>query len=374
MGSIPANRAARAYRGIDHKTEGNAMDGIVETTAGRAVRGIERRGLPVLDVGPALTGDKAAIRALSEQWREVWETVGFMCIVNHGVPGEAIGRMEAEAKHFHDLSLDIKMSVSVTHDQKGYTPPHTATPTHSEFHDSRKLNTVECFVIATDFADDNPYVQAGEQFYGKMPWLPEDVLPGFRAAAETYMETVTALGKKLLPVWALSLDLPEDYFQPMFEDSYTYFRMAKYAPKPDLEEGEMGVSAHADTGFMTFLPPANEEGLQVLDSDGTWFWPELPEGALIVNAGQFLERWSNGRFRATPHRVVPPLENDRYSLACFVNPNFEAVGECLATCTGPDNPPKYPAQTYREFFTWYMTNTFTHYGKLKDVDGEAVEA
>ena len=62
------------------------------------------------------------------------------------------------------------------------------------------------------------------------------------------------------------------------------------------------------------------------------------------------------------------------SLACFVNPNFEAVGECLATCTGPDNPPKYPAQTYREFFTWYMTNTFTHYGKLKAVDGEAVEA
>ena len=115
--------------------------------------------------------------------------------------------------------------------------------------------------------------------------------------------------------------------------------------------------------------------MQILDTDNeTWFWPELPDDAIIVNMGMFLERWTNKRFRATPHRVVPPRENDRYSLACFVNPNFEAVGECLPTCTGPGNPPKYPTQTYREFFNWYMTNTFTHYGKLKDVDGKAVEA
>ncbi len=290
------------------------------------------------------------------------------------MPAETISNLEAEAKRFHDLPLDVKMRVVVTRDQKGYTPSRASNTTQSEFHDSRKLDSVECLVVATDYADDNPFVQAGEQFYGKMPWLPEDVIPGLRAAAETYMATIGALGKKLLPVWALSLDLPEDYFDPMFEDHYTYFRLAKYPPKPDLEGGEMGVNAHVDTGFMTFLPPANEEGLQVLDTDGTWFWPELPEGALIVNAGQFLERWSNDRFRATPHRVVPPLKNDRYSLACFINPNFEAVGECLPTCTGPGNPPKYPTQTYREFFNWYMTNTFTHYGKLKAVDGEAVQA
>ncbi|NKB47798.1 MAG: hypothetical protein GKS02_00390 [Alphaproteobacteria bacterium] len=350
------------------------MDGIVEKPDGRATHDVERRTLPVLDVGPALTGDKAAIAALAIEWREVWQTIGFMCIVNHGVPAETIRNLGAEAKRFHDLPLDVKMSVAVTRDQKGYTPSRSAITTHSQFHDSRKLDTVECLVVATDYDDDNPYVRAGEPFYGKMPWLPEDVVPGLRAAAEAYMDTIGALGKKLLPVWALSLDLPEDYFAPMFEDHYTYFRMAKYPPAAGDDGEEMGVNAHADTGFMTFLPPANEPGLQVLDTDGTWFWPEIPEGALIVNAGQFLGRWSNDRFRATPHRVVPPLNNDRYSLACFINPNFEAVGECLPTCTGPDNPPKYPTQTYREFFNWYMTNTFTHYGKLKEVDGQAVEA
>lgn len=256
---------------------------------------------------------------------------------------------------------------------KGYTPAHASVATKSRFHKNRKLDTVECLIVATDFDDDNPHVSSGEQFYGKMPWLAEDIIPGFRSTCEKYMKEVTELGKKLLPVWALSLNLKHDYFDPFFVDNYTYFRVAKYPPKPKLEEGEMGVNAHADTGFMTFLPPANEEGLQVLDTNGEWFWPDLPDNSLIVNAGQFLERWANDRFRATPHRVLPPMNADRYSLACFVNPNFEATCECLSTCTSPDNPPKYESQSYLDFFAWYMTNAFTHYGKFEVVDGKALE-
>ncbi len=343
----------------------NLSESVAETAFGRAARALPRKPLPVLDVGPALTGDADAIEVLAAEWRGVWENLGFLCIVNHGIPQARIDAMMAEAKRFHDLPHDTKMRVAVTTDQKGYIPARRGITTHSEFHESRKLDTVECFVAATDYPADDPRVREGRRFFGPVPWLPEDTLPGFRAAAEDYMATVTALGRKLLPVWARALDLPADYFAPLFAEAYTYFRIAKYPPRPDLDEGEMGVNAHADTGFMTFLPPANEEGLQVLDTDGSWFWPELPAGAIIVNAGQFLERWSNKRFRATPHRVVPPKRADRYSLACFVNPDFEALGECLPSCTGPDNPPQFPAQTYWEFFDWYMTNTFTHYGKVK---------
>jgi len=140
------------------------------------------------------------------------------------------------------------------------------------------------------------------------------------------------------------------------------------APEDALEEDEYGLGAHADTGFMTWLPPAKEEGLQILDRDGNWFWPEVEEGAIVMNLGQFLERWSNERFRATPHRVIPPTQNDRYSVACFVNPNFEKVCECLPTCHGPDNPPKYPTQTYHEFYSWYMHQTYPHYKEFAEDD------
>ena len=340
----------------------------METEFGRKARDLPYRALPLVDVGAARTGDPDAIEALAEEWRNIWEGVGFTGIVNHGVPMDLIRRMTEEARRFHDLPNDVKMSIAVTRDQKGYVPARGGITTHSSFHESRKLDTVECLVAATDYPADDPNVVAGKQFYGPMPWLPAEVLPGFRAVAEEYMATITELGKSLLPVWARALELDADFFADKFARSYTYFRMAKYPPKPDLDDGELGLNAHVDTGFMTFLPPAEEAGLQILDADGTGFWPDLPADALIVNMGQFLERWTNNRFRATPHRVVPPLEHDRYSLACFVNPGFEAVGECLPTCTDAGNPPKHPTQSYWEFFNWYMTNTFTHYGKVKPTD------
>jgi isopenicillin N synthase-like dioxygenase len=350
-------------------------DAFTESDFARSARDLPRKPLPVIDVGRARRGDGDAIEDVARQWREVWETLGFLCIVNHGLPPEKIAGMTEAAKRFHDLPLETKMSVAVTHDQKGYVPARGGLTTHSKFHKSKKLNTVECLVLATDYPADDPNVVAGKRFYGHTPWLPEDVLPGFRATCEDYMATITALGKSLLPVWARSLELEADFFKPFFERSYTYFRVAKYPPKNDLDEGEMGSNAHCDTGFNTYLPPANEEGLQILDTDNeTWFWPDLPDGAIIVNMGMFLERWTNQRFRATPHRVVPPRENDRYSFACFVNPGFDTVGACLPTCTDAGNPPRFPTQTYWEFFDWYMKNSYTHYGKLKTRANNEVEA
>jgi isopenicillin N synthase-like dioxygenase len=340
-----------------------------ESDFARSVRAAPHKALPVIDVGAARAGDMAAVEAIAGPWREVWENLGFLAIVNHGLEPELIAGMHDAARRFHDLPEETKLTVRVTHDQKGYIPARGGLTTHSKFHNSKKLNTVRCLVLATDFPQDDPGVIAGKRFYGPVPWLSEDVLPGFRATAENYMARITALGKSLLPVWARSLDLDPRFFDPYFAKSYTYFRVAHYPPKNDLEDGEMGSNAHADTGFMTILPPANEPGIQILDTDNeTWFWPDLPEGAVIVNMGYFLERWTNHRYCATPHRVVPPTENDRYSFACFVNPGFETLAECLPTCAGPDNPPKHEPMTYWEYFDWYMKRSYTHYGKLKVTD------
>ena len=343
---------------------------ISETEFARAVRAAPHRPLPVIDVGKARMGDIAAVEEIAPAWRDVWENLGFLAIVNHGLESELIQGMHEAAKQFHDLPLETKMSVRVTHDQKGYVPARGGLTTHSKFHNSKKLNTVECLVLATDFPEDHPGVISDKRFYGRTPWLPEEVVPGFRATAENYMARISALGKSLLPVWARSLEMPADFFEPYFREHYTYFRVAKYPPKNDLEDGELGSNAHCDTGFNTFLPPANEEGIQILDTDGTWFFPDIPEGSIMVNMGYFLERWTNWRFRATPHRVVPPAENDRYSFACFVNPSFDTPGDCIPTCVGPDNPPREEPMSYWEYFDWYMKRSYTHYGKLQ-VSGES---
>jgi len=180
---------------------------------------------------------------------------------------------------------------------------------------------------------------------------------------------MTALGLRLLPAWAVALELEPDFFAPYFAPRpHTYFRMAHYPPVPDLGDNEFGLGPHADTGFMTFLPQADVDGLEILDTDGNWFRPPRMDDAILVNTGQFLERWSNERFRATPHRVIPPKDRERYSAAVFVNNALEPVCECLPSCTGPDNPPKYPTESYWDFYNWYMTHTYPHFEEFHEED------
>jgi isopenicillin N synthase-like dioxygenase len=341
------------------------MNIITQSAASQAARDVPRRKLPVIDVGDVIAGDPDAPAKLADQWREVWETIGFMCIVNHGVPQEQIAAMFAAAKQFHDLPEDVKQAYPLNTDHRGYMGIRSDYLKDGEIEDNRKPSITQAIFTATEYPPDHPQVIAGAQFYGPNQWLPEDVVPGFRETTLAYMESVTELGKKLLPLWALSLELPADYFAPYFGTPYTYFRNATYPPLPQHHDAELGIHPHRDTGFMSFLPPAAEEGLQILDEDGNWFWPEMPDDAMVLNLGQFATRWTNDRFRATTHRVVPPLENHRYAIPVFVNPDFEARNEPIATCVSPDNPSNYPVQTYREWFGWYMGNTFGVYKENK---------
>jgi len=323
------------------------------------------RSLPVMDLGPFLAGEDGALEALAAKWREACESVGFMCLTNHGLAESEIENMETQARRFHALPDEDKLAIKVNEHQRGFIPGKATVLTHSEYDENTKLDSVECLVVATDFPQDHPEAKAGKQFYSQNQW-PKN-LPGFQAGIESYKSQVISLGKRLGPVWAVSLGLEPDYFDSYLEEDYTYMRIAKYPRTPEMKPDELGLGSHADTGFMTFLPPAREAGLQVLDTDGIWFWPIIPDGAIILNTGWFLSRWTNDRFRATPHRVLPPRNDDRYSFACFVNTSLDVEAECLPTCTTPDNPPKYPRQNYWDFYQWYLTNTYTHYGK---VDGE----
>ena len=293
----------------------------------------DHRKLPVIDLGPLIRGDVNAVQNIATPWRQACENLGFLCVVNHGIDKVLINNMELQSRCFHgNLSVDQKMAVKVTRDQKGFIPSKAMIISHSTYHDHTKFDSVECFVAATDFPSDHPEVKKGTQFYGQTPWPNDDLLPGFRETVSRYMLEIKKLGISLLPVWEQALDLNPGFFKP------------------------------------SFLPPALEAGLQILDTEKKWFWPIVPEGAIIVNIGQFLARWSNDRFRATPHRVLPPKDTDRFSFACFVNTDLEAIAECLPSCRPKVGPNKYEPQSYRSYFEWYMKRTYVHYNELSPSD------
>jgi isopenicillin N synthase-like dioxygenase len=66
-----------------------------------------------------------------------------------------------------------------------------------------------------------------------------------------------------------------------------------------------------------------------------------------------MTRWTNGRFRSTPHRALPPVGRDRYAIPFFLGPHLDTEIACLPTCQGPDNPPKFPPITYDAYLHWW---------------------
>jgi len=66
-----------------------------------------------------------------------------------------------------------------------------------------------------------------------------------------------------------------------------------------------------------------------------------------------LHRWTNGRFKSTPHRAVPPVGRPRYAIPFFLGPHIDTLITCLPTCEGPERPPKFAPITYADYLEWW---------------------
>ena len=71
----------------------------------------------------------------------------------------------------------------------------------------------------------------------------------------------------------------------------------------------ISTGAHQDSGFLTLLQTFHFKGLELLLND-EWFAVPPLENAIVVNLGEQMTEMSNGRFKATVHRVID-IQQDR---------------------------------------------------------------
>jgi isopenicillin N synthase-like dioxygenase len=109
--------------------------------------------------------------------------------------------------------------------------------------------------------------------------------------------------------------------------------------------------AHTDYGAITLLATDGVPGLETRTGNEDWIAVIAPEGSLVVNLGDMLARWTNGRYASTPHRAVGGNRAERYSIPLFVNPDPDTIVECIPSCVTAQRPCRYEPITATEFLS-----------------------
>lgn len=307
--------------------------------------------IPVLDLGPYIRGDAGSLDAAAARLRHINETIGFLFIVNHGVPRALVDRTFEWAARFHSQPLEKKQAVKINQAMQGYMGMRASTTRTSLLNLHNKPNENEAYFIKRDGGDVGP----------DDVW-PEG-LPGFREAALTYYDAMDDLSQELLPLYARALDLPADYFTLRCDAPLTGLRLTHYPPFAAYGENQFGIAPHSDSSFITLLAQNKVPGLQVKTTSGEWIDAPVIEDSFVVNTGDVLHRWTNGRFLSTPHRAFNVSQRPRYAIPFFFHPNPDTLIDVVPGCEAPGEEPKFPAMTTAEYMAWFRGRNYDHVRK-----------
>ncbi len=312
--------------------------------------------IPVINIGPLLHGGAARV---ADKIGAAARDIGFFYVVNHGVPSALVERVFAESARFFALSEAEKMPVAIEHSacHRGWF--RLGGENLDPAKQTRAGDFKEGFKIGRDLGADHPLVRAGTPLHGPNQW-PD--LPGWRETMQTYYDAMEALGRRLLQAFALALGLEANYFDGWLKAPMTTLGPLHYPPqRGHITEAQLGAGAHTDYGCLTMLAQDDAGGLQVRNAAGVWIdAPPIP-GSFVVNIGDMMERWTNGVFTSTLHRVVNISGRERYSLPYFFDPDFSAPVACLPTCLRAGETPKYPPTTAGQHLLDMINASFTYH-------------
>ncbi len=323
---------------------------------GLEAKQIPFESIPVIDFEAMHGGDRTVQQAVADALCRACVQVGFFYVKNHGVPQAVIDQAFAQSRQFFGRSLDEKMQVHISKspNHRGYVPlleENTDPTADGDLH--------EALDFALDVPAHDPDVLAGKSLYGPNVWPAG--LPGFREPIDRYYWELYELGRKIFRAFALTLNLPDDFFETKISKPLAQLRLLHYPPQMGaINEKQIGIGAHSDYECFTILGQEDVPALQVLNSAGEWISaPPIP-GTFIVNIGDQMARWTNDLFSSTVHRAINCSGRERYATAYFFGPNYDTIIDTLPSCITPDNPAKYAPVTTGDYILSRFNETFAY--------------
>ncbi len=250
-------------------------------------------------------------------------TSGFFYLTHTGIAPERVRRMLEASRAFFGLPEARKIERRWTGKVgvMGYVPRE-----REALDESRPPDLKEAFNVTPPVGDRDPAalatIWAGEQ----------DPL---RIEAEEFAARCFELAQEILAAIALALDLPEGFFAERHRPATQGMRLFHYFPAAEgRAPRQLGCGDHSDHGTVSLLFQDDAGGLEFLDADGEWQPLPPVEGAVVVNAGDMLARWTGGVVRSAPHHVLTGAGH-RFSLGYFLVAGDDVVLSCPRTAVLP---------------------------------------
>lgn len=312
--------------------------------------------VPVIDISPFVGGAGKGRIAVVDAVRHACEDTGFFSIVGHGVPIEAIERIRSDLAVCFALPLEQKMAIKRPAQQisRGYNPMGDQAVGQT-LGATTPPDLQESFGFGyCDVPDGDPYfhTEMGKIFFAPNLWPAAPV--GLKDTIVQYRKALDELARKIMQIFALALELDENFFDDKVDRAISVLRIVNYPAltKPPLD-GQWRAGAHSDYGTLTLLHIEDyPQGLQIENHDGQWIdVPAVPDG-YVVNIGDLMMQWTNDRWISTKHRVVCPdtefADRARMSVAFFHQPNYDALCETFPSCIAPGKTARYAPITSGE--------------------------
>lgn len=314
--------------------------------------------LPIVDIAPFLDprGSEAARRAVADKLRRACIDIGFFYLMGHGIAPAELEEALSRSRDFFRLPLDAKRPLAAGKDLAPPDGEHSPrrfgyVPLGGTNEYGKAADLKERFSLTRERVDGEP--EEGSDA-GLSQWPDETLMPGFRKFFTSHIANRAQLSRALVRVFALSLDLPAEYFDGAFAHlgctlMFNYYPKIEQRSVATDDPARWSFSPHTDYGAVTLLLQDELGGLQVRNSAGDWIDVTPLRGSFVVNIGDMFAMWTNDLYKSSLHRVINHNDAERLSLAFFTYPQGRTVIQCLPSCVSADNPPRYQpveAQAY----------------------------
>ncbi|GLJ41194.1 hypothetical protein SUGI_0852750 [Cryptomeria japonica] len=288
--------------------------------------------LPVIDISQfphKIEGEHLQYHPEVVKLGKACEEWGFFRLVNHGVPQDLLQKVLSVSKDLVSMPMEVKDRATTSNPVESYVRAPGIPTTFETF----------CFL---DMPNPDSILETSRKIW------PEEGNANFCEAMGAMSLHLSDLAQRIIKLILASLGLDvETFCHSDFEKCIAILRINNYSSHGK-SIGEVVLTPHADPGCLTILHTDEKEGLEVRTKEGNWINIKHFPNSLIVNLGDSLKVWSNGKYWSAVHRVISKGWENRLSVPFFYNFAGDTQISAPEVLVSEDNPRRYKPFIFSE--------------------------